>query len=170
MRTLYILRHGEAAAAQGGKDRDRALTPDGMAAMEALAPMLAAMPAPPTTVLCSPARRTRETQRAAAPSLPVQIIEGLYEAEPRRILDFIRDTDINHRAALVVGHNPGLQELVMALARNGDEEYRARAAQGFPPGALAVIETHLPRWDGMAPDNTKLVNLLLPPFAAISAA
>ena len=166
MRTLYVLRHGEAAPAQGAADRDRELTAQGTLMMQKLAPLLDGMDVPPTAALVSPAQRTRQTYRAAAPALPVQIIEDMYDAPVERLYHFVRGIDDSHKAALLVGHNPGVHQLVMMLARGGDAQMRARAAAEFKPGTLAVLRAGVLRWEAVTPDNTELIDLLVPPFAA----
>jgi len=61
LRRLILIRHGAAAAQTAtGEDRERALTPEGRRAIAKLAPRLATIGAP-DAILCSPARRTRET-------------------------------------------------------------------------------------------------------------
>lgn len=166
MRTLYVLRHGDAAPAQGAADRDRELTPHGLLMMQKLAPLLDRMDVPPSTALVSPAQRTRQTYRAAAPALPVQIIEDMYDAPVERLYHYVQNIDDSHKAALVVGHNPGIHQLVMMLARGGDPQKRGQAAAEFKPGTLAVLRSGVLRWEAVMPDNTELIDLLVPPFAA----
>jgi phosphohistidine phosphatase len=166
MRTLYVLRHGEAAPGQGAVDRDRELTAHGLLMMQKLAPLLESMDVPPTTALVSPAQRTRQSYRAAAPALPVQVIEDMYDAPVERLYHFVQGIDDSHKAALVVGHNPGIHQLVMLLARGGDPQMRARAAAEYKPGTLAVLRSGVLRWEAVTPDNTELIDLLVPPFAA----
>lgn len=166
MLTLYILRHGEAAHTGGGDDRDRPLTPDGVRTMQDLAARLTAMEVLPTTALCSPALRTRQTQRAAAPNFPVRIIDDMYNASADRLLQIAQGLDDSHRAALLIAHNPGVQQLVLALAQNGDDALRGLAAMDYKPGTLAVIRSRMMRWEAFGPDNSELVSLLVPPFAA----
>lgn len=170
MLTLYILRHGEAASALGAADRDRVLTPAGLRTMQDLAPHLAAMANPPSFALCSPTQRTRQTQRAAAPALPVQIIEDMYDAPVERLMTLVQGIDDTHRAVLLVGHNPGVQQLVLMLARSGSESLRQLAAMEYKPGTLAVVESRMMRWETFGPESAELTNLLVPPFAAGAAA
>lgn len=166
MLTLYVLRHGEATPAQGVADRDRELTPAGLATMQRLAPLLERMDVPPTTALVSSAQRTRQTYRAAAPALPVQIIDEMYDAPVDRLFHYVRGIDPSHKAALMVGHNPGIHQLVMMLARGGDAQMRAAAAAEYKPGTLAVLRAGVLSWESVAPENTALIDLLVPPFAA----
>ncbi|MBU0800669.1 MAG: histidine phosphatase family protein [Alphaproteobacteria bacterium] len=170
MLTLYVLRHGEAAPASGVDDRDRVLTEGGLRAMQDLSPLLSGMPDQPGIALCSPAQRTRQTQRAVAPSLPVRIIEDMYDAPVERLLAIVQGLDDSHRAALLVGHNPAIQQLVLMLARNGTEALRGLVAMDYKAGTMAVIQSRMMRWETFGPDNAELVNLLVPPFAAGAAA
>jgi phosphohistidine phosphatase len=170
MRTLYILRHGEAESANGGEDRNRALTAAGQRAMQDLAPLLAAMERPPTVALCSPARRTRETQRAAAPALPVTVVDSLYNADAGHLYHAVQGIDDTHAAALLVGHNPGVHALAMKFALEGDAALREQVAISYRPGTLAQVQSTAARWEDVSPSNSVLVNLLVPPFAAGSGA
>lgn len=170
MRTLYILRHGEAESARGGEDRERALTADGQRAMHDLAPLLVGMEKPPSVAYCSPARRTRDTQRAAAPGVPVKVVDSLYNADPEHLYHVVHGIDDTHAAALLVGHNPGVHVLALKFALNGEPAMRELLAMAYKPGTLAHIRSSAARWEDVDPSNSELVNLLVPPFAAGSAA
>lgn len=166
MRTLYILRHGEAAAAQGTPDIDRELTTAGQAAMLDLARILEMMETPPTVALCSPAMRTRQTCRTVAAGTPVEIIEGMYDAPAERLYGFVQGIDKSHNAALLVGHNPGVHQLAAMLSRQGDAQLRGRVATEFKPGTLAVLRARTLHWADFSPELSEIIDLRVPPFAA----
>lgn len=171
MLTLYILRHGEAATPAGTPDQDRPLTADGKRILQDLSPLLARQETPqPTIALCSPAQRTRQTHRAVAPFLPVQIIESLYNAPVEQLLATVQGIDDTHRSALLIAHNPGVQQLAMMLSRQGSESLRSLVSMEYKPGTLTVIQSRMMRWETFGPENAELVNLLVPPFAEGSAA
>ncbi|GAA5074611.1 phosphohistidine phosphatase [Thermocatellispora tengchongensis] len=136
-RTLIVLRHCKAAHIPGLADRERPLTGRGERDAKRVGETLRALALRPDLVLCSPSVRTRRTAELAlvelAPDAPVEFPRGIYEAYADELLDLIRATDPGVRTLMLVGHNPGVHELVMGLTtRDGDP--------GFPPGAFAVIE------------------------------
>ena len=75
-------------------------------------------------LLCSTARRARETWEliaAEAPAVPpATFVERLYDASPRTLLDVFRHAEPEAKSLLVVGHNPGLQEVATQLIASGD--------------------------------------------------
>ncbi|WP_449061027.1 SixA phosphatase family protein [Planomonospora algeriensis] len=134
MRTLIVLRHAKAADHTGLADRERPLTERGERDARRVGEVLAELGLQPDLVLCSPAVRTRRTAELVLPGAPVEFERDVYEAYADDLLALLRQTDPDVGTLLLVGHNPGVHELVMELtARDGDP--------GFPPGAFAVIET-----------------------------
>lgn len=166
MRTLFILRHGEATPSQGVADRDRELTPAGLRAMQDLAAIIDSMENAPTIALCSPTMRTRQTYRAAAAGIPVQIYEDMYDATIERLMRFVHGIDDSHKSALLVGHNPGVHQLAAALSRAGDDKLRQSLATEFRPGTLAVVRARTLQWANFTPDLSEIIDLRVPPFAA----
>jgi phosphohistidine phosphatase len=66
------------------------------------------------------------------------------------------------KAPLLVGHNPGLERLLVDLTRDDEDGLRHRVADKYPTGAMAVLELPTHRWAGVAPGNGKIVELILP--------
>ncbi|WP_407353576.1 SixA phosphatase family protein [Luteimonas sp. R10] len=138
MRELILLRHAHAEpAAPGQSDLDRPLSADGHAEAEAAARWLQQRQLIPDCVLCSPARRTRETLETALATLGYvdQRLElAIYDATPgtlAALVDAHRDVD----RLLLVGHNPGLERLAALMHSGQSGDYR-----GIPPGGIAVLE------------------------------
>lgn len=150
-RTLVVVRHAQAGHAPGLADRDRPLTPagerDARAAGEEIRPLA------PALVLCSPSVRTRRTAELLALDAPVEIERDIYEAFPDDLLDVLRRTDPGVASLVLVGHNPGVHELVTTLTETG--------LDGFPPCAYAVIELHVP-WEEAAAGTGRLVRVSRP--------
>lgn len=137
MRELILLRHAHAEPAGTGQaDLDRPLSAVGLAEAEAAGKWLKENNLLPDCVLCSPARRTRETLEAvlAVTGYAEQKLEdGVYEATPGTLIGLVADrTDVER--LLVVGHNPGLEQLVPFLTDGTSSDYR-----GMPPGGIAVL-------------------------------
>lgn len=120
----------------------------------------------PDLILCSPARRTRETLEALREQLPesvaVQIDGALYLAEASRLLERLRALPDDVRDVLLIGHNPGLHELALALAApDGSRGYR-RLREKLPTGALVVLELRSASWRAVAPGSARLVSFTRP--------
>lgn len=141
---LLLLRHAEAANPPGGDfseeaDRARPLTPEGQRAAARCGAWLRAQALAPDLVLCSPARRTRETLAALSPfqttpALPTLFCPDIYEAQPDALLARIRQAPASARTVLLIGHNPGIS----ALARWLDDQAPI-LDQGFATASLAVF-------------------------------
>jgi len=147
MTKLYLLRHARARWAEpGSRDYDRALAPSGREDAERLGAAMAEAGYAPDTVLCSGARRARETWAAVSKRLPVadvRFIDGLYSSDAGGYLDLVRGAGAE-RAVLVVGHNPMMEDLATALSRTGEESALAAVAHGFPTCGLAVLRFSAP--------------------------
>src|SRR4051812_38004525 len=122
-RTLVLLRHAKAAHPEGVADLDRSLTPRGHADAAAAGAWLASTRLIPQVVMCSPARRTRETWHGLALALgsdatgiTVVYAPTVYEsggAEP--LLEVVAATDPAVTSVLLIGHNPTISMLSSLL-------------------------------------------------------
>ncbi|HEY0502752.1 MAG TPA: histidine phosphatase family protein [Lysobacter sp.] len=137
MRELILLRHAHAEAAAGGQaDLDRPLSAEGLAEAEAAGRWLAEQKLVPDCVLCSPSRRTRETLEAVLGAIGYvdqRIEPSIYEATPGTLIA-LADTHIDSERLLMVGHNPGFEQLAALLHSGQSGDYR-----GMPPGGIAVL-------------------------------
>lgn len=143
MNRLCLMRHAKAVPqADEAEDHDRPLAPRGERAARLMAEWMAAQGLAPDAVLCSSAVRTRQTLAAMLPALGkprVLYEEGLYLAEPRTLLARLRKLPAEQGTVLVVGHNPGLHELAVAVGAGGGKAAR-RLRENFPTAALACFE------------------------------
>ena len=117
---LHLLRHTKSSwSVPSLDDHDRPLAPRGRRAAAALAEHFGRGVAIPALVLCSSARRALETldhvRRGLPSDLPTSIEAGLYGATARTLLERVRRIPEDTPVALVVGHNPGLEDLVRGL-------------------------------------------------------
>ena len=141
---LLVLRHAKSSwnnARMG--DHERPLAPRGQRAAEALAAHIATFDPPPALVLCSTARRAQETLEPIRNRLPadtrVLIEDELYGAGPVDLLDRLQRVPEDATSVLLVGHNPGLEDFVRHLGRDGDPTLIARVHDRYPTGALATL-------------------------------
>ncbi|MCB5164145.1 histidine phosphatase family protein [Streptomyces bambusae] len=165
MPDLVILRHAKSAWPPGVPDSDRPLGPRGLRDAPAAGALLAREHPRPDLVLCSPARRTRQTWELAAARLPaeppVRHEPRLYAAEAEEILDLVRETPADVGGLLLVGHNPGLQELVLLLAGGGPGDALDRIGAKFPTSAVAVLGCPEP-WSALTPGSAVLKSFDIP--------
>jgi phosphohistidine phosphatase len=144
MRRLILFRHGKAeTAGPSGGDRERPLAERGWVDSAATARWLSESGFVPDLVLVSPAARTLETWDAALPHFPaarVEHREALYLASADTISEVARDTPADAASVMVIGHNPGLQELGAQLAEHGAPRPQAEhMEEGFPTAAAWVF-------------------------------
>jgi phosphohistidine phosphatase len=151
MRRLMLLRHAKSDWSKSGqRDHDRELSARGRATAPRIGAYLADRALIPDCVLVSTARRTRETWKLVADPLPSKprplFDERIYEALPNDILDVIREIPASCQCLLVVGHNPGLQDLALKLIKDGSQNDLDRLAEKFPTTGLAVIDMPVDDW------------------------
>lgn len=158
MDRLILFRHGKAEPeSESGDDFDRRLSPRGQRESAAMGEKLAELGLHPDLALVSPAARTRETWAAAEPAFPnaaVQFDDDLYHADSATLRRAAERAGKGCGTLMVVGHNPGLQELAVRLLIEGGApaSLTARAQRQFPPAAAAVFlvdSTGRPAFDGL---------------------
>jgi phosphohistidine phosphatase len=159
-RRLLVLRHGETAdPPPGGDDADRALTPAGRRAAAGLGPTVRGLD--PERVLCSSALRARQTLEALelGPAAAVSITGGLYGAGVDELLEQVRLLDDDVATALLVGHNPGMHDLVIELT-SGER------VPSYRPSTLAVLALDVDSWEQAGPGVGHLLTLHVPDDSA----
>jgi phosphohistidine phosphatase len=134
MKTLYVLRHGQAAnESESGSDFERVLTARGEGEALRAAHYLAKLPRPPTLVLSSSALRAKATaelcQNASLTAPELMTFEQLYLAEPAVCLATLAQAAGPHAAVLLVGHNPGLEALIYGLCERSEHLATASLAE-----------------------------------------
>jgi len=170
MRQLLLLRHAKSSWDDPGlPDHARPLNARGRRAAAAMARAMRELDLAPEVVLVSSARRTLQTLEALAP-LPdspiVEPMDALYLAPWEKLLELVRGVPETARSALVVGHNPGLHELALALAgaaamAGGSGLAARRLAEAYPTGALAEFSVATP-WRLLEPGGGRLVRFVAP--------
>jgi phosphohistidine phosphatase len=167
VRTLFLLRHAKSSWADPAlSDYDRPLAPRGTRAATRVASHLRSEGVRPELVLCSSARRARQTPEVLKPAIgddaKVQVIDDLYGADALDILNLLRSVESEVASVMVLGHNPGLQNLAIELAGAGNEAALAQLKTKFPTAALATLDLGSTGWDGLGPGRTYLASLALP--------
>jgi phosphohistidine phosphatase len=164
VRRLILMRHAKSDWPDVA-DHDRPLAKRGRRDAPAVGHWLGRSGYLPDAVVCSTARRARETWELAATGLaaaapgtvpPVRYEPRVYEATVLGLLMLVREFADDHAAVLVVGHNPGLAELVVGLTAPPPDPPTA-----FPTAAVAVLGLPGP-WTSTAPGEARLLNFAVP--------
>ena len=158
MRRLMLLRHAKTEAeAPSGKDFDRRLDERGRSDAAEIGGWMLRHRHVPDLVLVSTAVRARQTWDIVAgamesgPQPLVADLEELYGAGPSQLLQMIRAVETqNPRKLLVIGHNPGMHELALALIGSGDGAGRKALTDNLPTSGLAVIDFAVEDWSDAA--------------------
>jgi phosphohistidine phosphatase len=162
---LILLRHAKAAPHGTAPDMERALTKRGRRDSTEVGKILASEHLIPDLALVSPSLRTVETWDGVRPSLPpvtVRFEPGIYDAEVADLLDLVRATPDGIRTLLMVGHNPGFEDLARSLPGHGDRYAMARMRAKFPTAAFAVIDFPEDHWAGAGPGKGRLDRFVVP--------
>ena len=155
MHELILLRHAEATphGKDGKDDRERTLTPHGRAEAQAAGKWLETEGVTYDRILCSPSVRTRETAALALGKIEPDFDEAIYDATVGDLYELL-DRNWDAGNVVLVGHNPGIEQLVAFLVEGRSEDYR-----GMPPGGIARISFEGP----LDPGTGKLLEFWSPP-------
>ncbi len=142
MRTLYLLRHAKSSwKDEALADFERPLNGRGERACETVGRFLRTEDISFDLVLSSPALRARETidrvLRAAKLKPDLRYDERIYEATASRLLDVVAQIESDYKVVALVGHNPGMQELLQLMTGEVDD---------FPTATLAKINLKNLKW------------------------
>jgi phosphohistidine phosphatase len=143
-------------------DHERPLAPRGRRDAKRIAKHLRRLGSTPELVLCSSAARTRETLGLVRPAISestVVIEDELYAASSDELLARVRQVPDAVGSVMMIGHNPGLEQLALALAAAGDELQRLEAK--FPTAALATLALSKP-WSRLEPSDATLAAYVVP--------
>lgn len=165
-RRLVLLRHAKAEHGGAHDDHNRALALEGRRQAGQVGAALRDAGLVPDLVLCSSSVRTRQTWDLVRAGLgaevgDVQVLDALYEAGARDVLELVRGAGDAVRTLLVVGHEPTMSQAAAMLAGPGsDEAAQMRVRTGVPTGSWTLLEAA--RWDVLEPDGARLVRLVTP--------
>jgi phosphohistidine phosphatase len=168
-RCLILLRHAKSAWPEGVPDHERPLAPRGRRDAPAAGEWLRKADHVPDRVLCSTARRTRETWQLAEENLgahPQAFFEDrVYGASSAEVLDLARQTPAGVRTLLIVGHDPAMRGLTLELAseqpRDSEAEALGRVRAKYPTAAIAVLSFSCD-WAELSPGQAHLTEFVVP--------
>jgi phosphohistidine phosphatase len=148
---LYLLRHAKSSwKDERLDDHDRPLAPRGKRASKAIGRYLRDHDIEPELVLCSSAKRARQTLERLGPAgVDARIERELYAAGAHDLLERLRAVPDGVASVMLVGHNPGMQQLALRLAGLDDK---------FPTAALAILDCD--GWSGL--ERAELIDYVKP--------
>jgi phosphohistidine phosphatase len=158
MKTLLLLRHAKSSRKDASlKDFDRPLTQRGLKAAPQVGRAMRRRKLEPDLVLSSPAERAWQTARlvldAAKFNAELRHDERIYEASAARLCEIVSQIEDSANVALLVGHNPGLEELLEVLTGEARE---------MPTASLACIELSIEKWNKLRAGTGRLEWLVKP--------
>src|ERR1700759_5754725 len=171
MRRLMLLRHAKTENdAPSGRDQDRRLDERGRQEAAKNGGWIATHPPFPDLVLVSPAVRppqpweiVRAAMKEATPPPRVELLPELYGADRSQLLQTIREASVHDpRRLMLVGHNPGMHEVALALAGDGDAAGRKALADNLPTSGLAVLDFAVNDWTDVSFHRGRLVLFVSP--------
>lgn len=165
-RSLYVMRHAKSSWKDPGlSDFERPLNRRGERDARRMAHRLARTRPLPELVLCSAAARAVQTYEPIAKvfgsSVEVRIEDGLYGASGSALLTRLRELPHEVESVLLIGHNPGVQDLLIELASDGDPARLDAVRTGFPTCAVATLRVK-GRWYELGPSTASVEDLVTP--------
>jgi phosphohistidine phosphatase len=171
MRRLMLFRHAKTQSdAPSGRDQDRRLDERGCRDAAEIGGWIGRNPPFPDLVQVSPAVRAQQTWEIAweamkdrVPEPVVESVDDIYGADPAQLLQAIRMAAASDpKRLMLVGHNPGMHELALALAGSGDAAGRKALADNLPTSGLAVLDFAVDDWSDVAFRRGRLALLVTP--------
>ena len=174
-RRLVVLRHAKSAYPPGVPDHDRPLGPRGVVDARAAGEWVRDHVGPPDHVVVSSARRARGTWTLAAGAIgyigaagydavspgPLTIDPRVYDASATTLVEVLRELPERVRTALLVGHNPGCEDLVDLLAAAREPEAARLLAVKYATAGIAVLDVHVP-WAELGAASATLRRFAVP--------
>lgn len=164
-KTLILFRHAKSSWVDNVEDHERPLAERGRKAAPVMAKWLAAAGLKPTVALVSTARRTQETWTLIAPELAKvtkRDVGEIYEAPAGRIMETIHAVEHTVESLIIVGHNPGMEDLARLLMKGDGGKAGARMRQKFPTAAIAVLSLPVDDWTEVRPHIATLEHFVTP--------
>lgn len=148
-RRLILFRHAKSSWPDGVDDHERPLGDRGRGDAPRMARWLSAKGFLPSLALVSTARRTQQTWTLAAPELggvAKRDEAAIYEAPAERLLELIRVTEPTVATLMILGRNPGMEDLAALLMGDDGGEAGQRLRAKFPTAGIAVLSLPIDDW------------------------
>ena len=167
MKTLYLVRHAKSGWDDPTlHDHDRPLDLRGERAALVIGRYAAQRRFIPDLVLCSSARRARDTLDLVTtqwPELPrIEIDRSLYLVGEHGLRKRLAAVDADVGSIMIVGHNPDLHDLARLLVGKGDDGLRQDLDIKFPTATMATLKLPADRWTDLPQRNSTLIGFATP--------
>jgi phosphohistidine phosphatase len=167
MKRLTLLRHAKSGEdITAARDFDRTLNAKGRRAARAMGRHMRTAALRFDAVLASPAIRVAETLEEVAAgygeALSPTWERRIYLASSEELLDVIHAAPDQAESLLLVGHNPGLEQLVLMLVPSNAPGARDEVAAKYPTGSLAELAFDVAQWAEIAPGSGALLRFVRP--------
>ena len=167
MLTLSLLRHAKSNWSNPTiPDRERPLATRGVTDAPLIGKAMAERGIDPELVLCSSARRTRDTLALVLPELKVEpkvvYEDALYHARPETMLEIMQALQPGASRVMLVGHNPELQSFALDLVGSGPKHLRDRLREKYPTAGLVVMTFTAGLWKSVTINSGELKLFLTP--------
>jgi phosphohistidine phosphatase len=163
---LILFRHAKSSWSEGLEDHERPLADRGRRAAPVIGHYLAKARLQPDLVLVSTARRAQETWsralRAMKGPIEARNTKEIYAASAERLLDVIHGVDASVGTLMLVGHNPGLEELSRMLMKDLGGDPGKRMREKYPTAAIAVLSFDVESWADVAVESGSLDRFVTP--------
>lgn len=158
MKTLFVLRHAKSSWENPDwSDFERPLNSRGLDAARFIGALVYERQLKPQVIVSSPAKRAKQTavlvKEIAEISKPIIFDERIYEASPLTLFNLIREFDEKYESVLIIGHNPGFENLVRMLTGE---------SVAMPTAALAKIGLDIENWHEIETNSNELEFLIRP--------
>lgn len=165
LKTLYLLRHAKSSWHDPGlNDFERPLNPRGLRNAPIVGSYMAQKDYMPEVIFCSSARRTLETLSLIKPFIGLttatHVEDGLYLASAPVLIGTAQDIEDSFSSALLIAHNPGLEDCLLLLAHAARS--KVPVPNAVPTAALGVFRFEADRWSGIGEGSGALVDFVTP--------
>lgn len=168
MKTLGIWRHAKSDwNDRSARDFDRPLNKRGLKGAAIMGQHISALPLYWERIIASPAVRVAQTielgAQAAGINPQVRWDRRIYLASSATLIDLLREQEGDPATILMVGHNPGLEDLIFDLVPDdGSNPLRDIVEEKFPTAAFAQLEIDIESWARVVEGSARLVSLTRP--------
>jgi phosphohistidine phosphatase len=158
MKKLFIIRHGKSDWSDDSlNDFDRPLNKRGFKNVPFMAKLLKKKDVKPDFILSSPAKRALETAQIIAKKVgykkTISTNPDIYEAESKTLEKIIGDIDDKKKIVFLIGHNPGLSDLISILSKMDKD---------IPTCAVIEIDFDTNSWKKISKKNSKIISYEYP--------
>lgn len=164
MLKVVLMRHAASQLEQYGKnDRDRTISMAGMHEIDALRPQLSGVLDKISLVVCSNVKRTRQTLEGIrpffSPNAVLQYEDAIYQASADVLWHKIQTLPSSHQQAMIIGHNPGLTNVLHTINANGVSH--PNLFDVFPTCGIVVLETGVQKWHEVSAYNLTISKVII---------